>query len=614
MIQPATATAIPAALPKTPPPRLSSAARLLWPWAAALLSGLLLVLCLEPWNQQWLCWLALTPLLTALWFGQHPNDTALPTTLRADGPDGPLTPAPLPRGRHWWRRILWGPRVVLRAPAARGFFLGYVTGLVAYWGAFYWLWEVTPPGWFILAFYMALYCALFGAFVGTVARPTTLPGQASLFLRSRWNLWFAFLAAAAWTVQEWLRGWVFSGFGWNGLGIGLHANLPLIQIAEWTGVGGVSFVAAFANVIAVATVYRFILEVRTHRVRAHFDFTLTIAGLLAVFAFGLHRVQTIDREGARPGASIPLRVAAIQPDVPRVERLDQALIDKFFTTYGRLTDTALAARPQLLLWPEGATLFGLFADRPTHDFLKHFSEQAPDTNLLIGTQDYDFGEDGRMQNDYNAAALLPAHGGDAEIYRKIHLVPFGEYIPFRKSFPLFAWIIGDQVPGDFEAGTEPGLFHLRAPDLVATPLICFEDTLGRVVRAPVLQGAQLLVNLTNDVWFGRTAQPEQHLAEAVFRTVENRRPMVRCANTGATAFVDTTGRVTNVLRSPENGTVFTTGILFGEVKVPAHPALTFYTRHGEVFSGACALVVAVATLLWVLRQRRVIAPAEAAAR
>ena len=117
-------------------------------------------------------------------------------------------------------------------------------------------------------------------------------------------------------------------------------------------------------------------------------------------------------------------------------------------------------------------------------------------------------------------------------------------------------------------------------------------------------GAQLLVNITNDVWFGRTGQQEQHLDEAVFRTVENRRPLVRCANTGVTAFVDTTGRVTNILRAPGSGSIFTTGILWGEVKVPARTTQTFYTRNGEVFSGACALAAALAALLYHLRRMR----------
>ena len=589
-------------MPSPTPDRLSRPARpapragligSIWPWLAAPGSGVLLILCFAPWQQQWLCWFALTPLLAALWFGS-PAATAA-----AAAP-------PVRRNLAW--RVRRGLAVMLRPPAARGFFLGYTAGLVFFWGAFYWLWEVTPPGWFILSFYMALYFAIWGAFVTGVGRPAA--GQ---FLRSRWNLWFAFLLAACWVGQEWVRGWMFSGFGWNDLGVGLHGSVPLIQIAEWTGVGGVSFMAAFANVIAVSTVYRFLQEVRIHKVRPHFDFTLTIAGVLAVFAVGFNRIQAIDREMVRPGVSVPLRVAAVQADIPRIFQFTPELSARIFRTYTQLTATALANRPQLLLWPESSTVLGMLADRNTFRFVKDTAAQAPDTDFILGTLDHDFGPEGTFEAEYNAAVLLPAGGeeANAQIYRKIHLVPFGEYIPFRKSFPLFAWIIGDQVPGDFDAGAEPGVFQLRSAPVKVAPLICFEDTLGRLVRIPVQRGAQLLVNITNDVWFGRTGQPQQHLDESVFRAVENRRPLARCANTGVTAYVDTTGRVTNSLRAP-GGSAFTTGVLWGEIKVPAQPGQTFYTRNGEVFSIACALAAGLAALLHVVRSRRAVAdPSEA---
>ena len=256
--------------------------RAVWPWLAAASSGGLATLCLAPWNQEWLCWLALTPLLVAVWL-----TTDAPARLAGEGESrasGRLA-------RVW--RTRW----------MRGFALGYVAGLVFFWWAFYWLRQVTGIGWFILPFYMGLYFAVWGGFMATVAKPWTSkapvplesttrvsaarsvfrtpePATSSALLRSRWNLWFAFLGAAAWVGLEWVRGWMFSGFGWNNLGVGLNRDVPFLQIVEWTGVGGVSFVAAFVNVIAVATVLRFILEVRTHRVRPHFDFTLTIAGLL----------------------------------------------------------------------------------------------------------------------------------------------------------------------------------------------------------------------------------------------------------------------------------------------------------------------------------------------
>src|SRR5207248_4262337 len=138
----------------------------------------------------------------------------------------------------------------------------------------------------------------------------TAAPQRSPWTRSTSNLLLALLLAAAWTTQEWLRGWVFSGFGWNGLGVALHANWPLVQIAEFTGVAGLSFMVAFANVILVTTAYRLVIEARTHTPRPHFDLTLTMAAIVGVLTFGLRAAQN-----STPAK--PLRVAAVQPNVPQ---------------------------------------------------------------------------------------------------------------------------------------------------------------------------------------------------------------------------------------------------------------------------------------------------------
>jgi apolipoprotein N-acyltransferase len=576
-----------------------------WPWAAAVASGGLLTLCLEPWNQAWLCWVALTPLIAAVWsIGGRENTPPLPQEIA------------LPRSG---RRL----PLFLREPWARAFALGYVAGLVFFWSAFYWLWQVTGPGWFLLAPYMACYFAVWAAFMATVAKPrapqpapeTVSPWTrrysatlrdpailASPFLRSRWNLWLAFLGACAWVALEWVRSWALSGFGWNDLGISLHRNIPLIQIAEWTGVGGVSFLVAFVNVIAIATVYRFAAEVRTHKVRPHFDFTLTLAGLLLVFSFGLRLLQTSQHEAALPGATAPLRVAAVQANIAQSDTWQPAWQAASFKSLRELTDTALATKPDLLIWPEAATPRGVFGDRENYQFVMDIATRA-NCNFLLGTLDYDFGPDGRSQADYNAAILLPKGGEDAQVYRKIHLVPFGEYVPYRHEFPPLAWVVGDQVPGDLSRGKQPGVFETADPAVRLAPLICFEDTIGELARQPVLLGAQVLVNVTNDAWFGFTAASHQQLAEATFRTVENRRPLVRCANNGVTAFLDSTGRVTQSLLMAD-GTVFGPGVLSGEIDVPLQPRLTYYTRHGELFSIVCAEIAGLAALFTAWRWLR----------
>ena len=218
---------------------------------------------------------------------------------------------------------------------------------------------------------------------------------------------------------------------------------------------------------------------------------------------------------------------------------------------------------------------------------------------------------------FNAAFLVPANGDQPQVYRKIHLVPFGEYVPLRHSFPLFAAVAGRWVPGDFAVGKEYTRFSLTTADVRVAPLICFEDTIGELVRRFVLplgseRGAGLLVNMTNDGWFLYSAGSRQHLANAIFRCVEVRRPMVRAANTGVTCFINEFGRVTQMLQDVQ-GWPFGQGILIDDVKVPTDNVLTFYARHGELFAELCAGVTVFAVVALVaarLHRRRAAAVAD----
>src|SRR5438874_6547312 len=546
-----------------------------WPWLAAICSGLLYTGCFAPFNLTWLCWIALTPLLAAIWFSGAESR------------------------RRWLRNLI----------------LGYVAGLTFFWTAFSWLTTVTFPGWFVLEFYMAIYIALWAWFCGLLrpwaaraksgetkwdqmlaeARRTAVP-QRSPWTRSTNNLLLALLLAAAWTTQEWLRGWVFSGFGWNGLGVALHANWPLVQIAEFTGVAGLSFMVAFANVILVTTARRLILEARTHTTRPHFDLTLTMAAIVGVLTFGLRASQVSP-------PTKPLRIAAVQSNVPQNQKFDPQFTKKIFDQFRRLSEIALRSSPlpDLLIWPESSMPGPVLAEQESYEFVMDLAASA-ESDLLLGTID----EENR--DVYNAALLISDGGERMQVYRKVHLVPFGEYVPGRHWVPLLARIVGDQVPGDFSPGREYTVFSLTNSDVQVAPLICFEDTIGELVRQFVLftetnPGANLLVDITNDGWFLHSAGSHQHLANAIFRCVETRRPMIRAANTGVTCFINEFGRVTQVLRD-DTGSTFTEGVLTGEIKVPTEHELTFYTRHGELFAKVCAAITAVAALaMFVVRRK-----------
>jgi apolipoprotein N-acyltransferase len=345
----------------------------------------------------------------------------------------------------------------------------------------------------------------------------------------------------------------------------------------------------FANIIALATPIRLYFEARTREIRPHFDVTLTLAGMVGLCAFGLYSVQ--NRAVAKP-----FRVAAVQADIAQYEKFDPQFRTQIFQRFTRLSEIALGSNPPpgLLIWPESSMPDPVRdPNTESNEFVTEFSG-ASKTDLLLGTLDV---ED---RHDYNAALLISGGTRQMQIYRKVHLVPFGEYIPLRHSFPLFAAVASKWVPGDFDRGRDYTVFRLTNNDIRVAPLICFEDTIGDLARQFVLKGANLLVDVTNDAWFLRSAGSQQHLANAIFRCVETRRPMARAANTGVTCFVNEFGRVTQMLQD-EKGSIFTEGVLTGEIKVPTERELTFYTRHGELFAKLCAGITVIAIVLGILR-------------
>lgn len=520
-----------------------------WPWAAAVLSGVLTGFSFPPFSQEWLIWVALMPLIGAVWF------------------------RPRAKGFSWRQGVV-------------DFSLGWVAGSSGFFIHLFWITEVTGAGWFLLSVYCGLYPALFALFIGSVGYPRTAPGsQREVWLSSRANLWYAVLGAMAWTGTEWLRGTLLSGFGWNGLGVALWENVAMIQITDITGVGGLSFLIALTNLVLVQTLRRLQGEIRVGKLRAHYDFAFTLAASALVFSYGIRQLL------APPPPSHPLKVAAVQPNVAQEQKWDPAFEQQILDRYRKQSEFAIALDPDLLVWPEASTPRPVLLDRTNGELVATLVASWPG-DLLLGTVHFD------ALGDFNSALFLPGKGEKYALYHKIHLVPFGEFVPFRESFPLFAWIVGDLVSSDFDAGTVPVVFELQRVPLRAGPLICFEDTLGRLARHFVQAGAQFFVVLTNDGWFRESAGSRQHLAQSVFRSAENKVPMLRAANTGVTGWIDRHGRVVEILATPD-GNTFLEGVFFGEFPVPltsdasdtsGESAHTFYTRHGEVFSVACLIL------------------------
>ncbi len=508
------------------------AARLLiariWPWAAALGSGVLLALCYAPWDRGGFIWFALTPLICAVWFGTK-----------------------------------------------RPFLIGYIAGLVFFTITFQWLHALgelfEAPALIglplLLGAYLALYPALWTWFLARITPAT--------WINSWRNLATGALAASAWTALEWVRGWMLSGFGWNGLGVALHRDLPMIQIAEITGTLGLTWLVAFVNVMIVIVVRRIVGEMGPGFLRRiRWEFSISVALVVVVFSYGL-------RQLVRPQAPArtTLQIAAIQPNIPQQQKFDPTAEDEMLATLERLTLMAAAMQPDVILWPEAATPRGVFADQALFDRFEKLRAAVP-CPMLVGTVEQTL--EANTPRVFNSAFLLPPGPEPLRepppTYRKIHLVPFGEFLPLR---PLLNPIAGDLVPGDIDPGHERTIFPLRDAKFCA--LICFEDTLGDLTRRFVQDGANLLVNITNDGWFLRTCGAETHLANSVLRAVENRRPLVRCGNGGVTALVRPTGHVERWLEPHREG--------FAVRGVPlADGPQTFYTQRGDWLAWLCAAV------------------------
>jgi apolipoprotein N-acyltransferase len=248
------------------------------------------------------------------------------------------------------------------------------------------------------------------------------------------------------------------------------------------------------------------------------------------------------------------------------------------------------AAPDLVIWPESA-LSAPFHD-PNHIPFLNEVLKLGDFSLLTGTDIFV-----PYQPGYTGAALMRGGYDHHELHRKVHLVPFGEYLPLR-NVPGVEALLGGVLPGDFASGTSTEPLVLEKPAGVQViPLVCFEDTVGRLARKFVRDAPQLLVNLTNDGWFLQSNENEVHLANAIFRCIELRRPMARSCNTGVTCFVDSRGRIArgDELRDPETGSPFVQGVVSKEIHLPKHPQITFYARFGDAFAvvmlAACALAV-----------------------
>ena len=385
------------------------------------------------------------------------------------------------------------------------------------------------------------------------------------------------VASVGWVTLEWVRGkLIFGGFPWNFLGVSQWRAVPLIQFASVTGVYGVSALVCFVNFALYFTIQRFIRQLNKPgaRYRLSWEFYAAMGLIGLAFIHGTREIFPRERKTGRT-----LRLALVQGNIPQTLKFEPEQKPMILERYRTLTETATLAQVDLVVWPETATPEPLRYDPESFALATNCAVKAG-AYLLTGTIDVTpYSSPAEM---FNAAILIGPDGNLREIYRKLHLVAFGEYVPLRKVLPFMKWLtpIGDSL----ERGREFTVFHLD--ELRFGVVICFEDAVPEVYRGFVRRGADFMVNLTNDAWFKDSPAAEMHLANAVLRCAETRRPLVRCANNGVTCVVDEFGFVNPNTRL----TSFAPGSLVCDLRVPRDPSLTFYVAHGDWMVGFCAIV------------------------
>jgi len=507
--------------------------------------------------------------------------------------------------------ITWGALIPLfyaaRGQSVRqGFWLGWLAGFVFFFFTFNWISHVTSAGWpslaqflavltwvwgqavvALLAGYLAIYFGLWGAAVAAATRRFSSGSIGA-------NFAIMLLLSAAWVTQEWLRGWVITGFPWNKLGDSQHANtgaaLGLAQIADITGVYGISFILCLFNLGIVLTVEKFRRDHGFGR-RPHVELFVALGLVLLCWNYGARAVLRY-----HPGGE-PLTVTLIQPNVPQEVKEDKALADLARKQLRELTEAAISvSKPQLILWPETATPEYFRWDKECFQTISNAVTRTG-AYLMTGSMDLDGYENPKTARAYNAVFMVQPNLRHQKPYWKMHLVPFGEFVPFERWLPFMKYLT--PIPGSFESGTEYTLQRMASPPVNIAPLICFEDTFPYLARNFVKRGATLLVNVTNDGWFKESAGAYQHVACAIFRSIETRTPMIRCANNGLSGYVDTLGRIgkDNYIHGGPKDDIFITG--WKTLTVPVSPVnvsqpLTFYVCYGDVFAFACIGL----SLLW----------------
>ncbi|RMF87630.1 MAG: apolipoprotein N-acyltransferase [Nitrospinota bacterium] len=380
----------------------------------------------------------------------------------------------------------------------------------------------------------------------------------------------ALFIATLYTALEFLYPHVFP---WR-LGNTQIAWLPLVQIADVTGVYGITFLVVLVN----ALLFQGVVSLREKPVPFPWR-SMVVTGLLLglTIGYGYRRLDQVQRA---VDSAPRLRVALLQPNIDVKMKYDQRFAEEQLLILALLSRQVIAEGAELVVWPETAYRYWVYADAQS---IPLPLAPPPNVHLLIGANT--FNPKAPVVEKFNSALLLDAEGKVLGRYDKHRLLMFGEYVPFARYFPFLQGIspaIGDFTPGYGEVTLQlPG-------GLTLAPLICYEDIFPSLAREAVQKGAQVLVNLTNDAWFGPTRAPYQHQLLARFRAIETRRPLIRATNTGVTSVIDPSGTLVAEAK------IYIKAAIVQDI--PLLKTETIYTRWGDAF--ALLTVLGTATWIW----------------
>lgn len=494
------------------------------PWISALLGGFLLGLALPPYQANGLAWVAFVPLILSAF----------------------ITPPKNPGG------------------------VGFVMGLSFFGSTLWWIGHVTIIGAFFLCSYLSIYFSLWFRLHQFWSTRFLSPSTSDAKAISLTSFKIAALSASSWTLLEWTRGWFLTGFGWNGLAITQSHVIPIIQ---WASVGGtllISWWIVFVNVILAYGIRRFHEDIRTGRgYRRYLDLYLVLVAFMGIHLWGFFRIQSL------PSQTIhSLRYVSIQPNIPQSEKFSPMSGTQILLKHMNLTLNAIeGVSPDLVLWPETSSGKIFSTDFELKESVERI-QKAGNFDFIMGAIDLE------NEKTFNAAFWFPPSEGiqPKEIYHKNHLVVFGEYTPFWDTFPYLGSLY--PITRGYSWGKGMKVFTLARNPVRVAPIICFEDTLSSLVREANQQKPEILINLTNDAWFKDSPAAEQHLANAVFRTVEFDLPMIRSTNSGVTCHITQNGIVERVLKNENGKKIEIEGALISDLRwTPSQT--TLYERWGN---------------------------------